>query len=134
MKDETACQVIRGIDLPLIPASHEDVNDPGVLKKVLFTHESLADGRVQMINWSVLKNGRSFSRHYHEKMEEIFVVFAGEATILIGDTPSLVVRTGDAIRIPAGMPHKMRASDAGDVSYLAIGILTGNDGRTVVIE
>ena len=42
-------KIVRGNSLEFIPASHEDSQNPGVLKKVLATRNDLIAGRVQMV-------------------------------------------------------------------------------------
>ena len=74
-------RVIRATELEFVAASHEDPDSPGVLKKVLLQRDDLIAGRVQMVNWALLPVGQSFSPHYHEDMEEVFIVIRGRAEI-----------------------------------------------------
>lgn len=116
-----------------VPAGHEHPTAPGVLKKVLAAKADLQPGRVQMINWARMGVGKQFTRHYHEDMQEIFVIVAGEAEITVG-VETATIRCGDAVVIDAREVHQMRNIGEQDVDYLAIGITSEAGGETVVVE
>jgi mannose-6-phosphate isomerase-like protein (cupin superfamily) len=119
--------------LVFIPASHEDQVSPGVLKKVLFKKDDLMKGRVQMINWACLPPGKSFAKHYHEDMEEIFIIVRGHAQMMIHkDRANL--GTGDAVVVPVGQVHEMRNEGAEAVEYVVVGISRGENGKTIVVD
>lgn len=126
-------KIVRRGDRDFVPASHEDSARPGVYKKVLAVKEDLmAGGQVQMINWARLPAGPGFRRHYHEDMEEIFVILTGKAEIHIQDLKA-EVEAGDMIHIAPGEAHSMRSLSEAPVEYLAIGIAGGRGGKTVVV-
>lgn len=125
--------VVRGRDLHFLPASHEDPLDPGVLKKILFKRAGLPEGRVQMINWAVMPEGKSFRPHYHEDMDEIFILVTGKASVTAGKH-SILLEEGDAILIPGQTVHAMVNAGPGEVRYLVVGISRGANGRTVTAE
>ena len=118
---------------PLVPAGHENPLSAGVLKKVLFERADLQPGRIQMINWASLGTGRKFARHYHEDMQEIFIMVAGEAEITVG-TETATLRRGDAVVIEPREVHQMQNAAAETAEYLAIGITSEARGKTVVVE
>ena len=91
-------KIIRGNDLDFTPASHEDPNDPGCLKRVLAAKADLLVGSVQMVNWSKLPVGKSFQLHYHEDMQEVFVMIDGEVKMLVDDN-EVKLAGGDCILI-----------------------------------
>ena len=70
-------RVIRPDEIPFVPASHENPKTPGVLKRVLATKDDVFQGHVQMINWARLPVGCASRLHYHENMEETFIMVAG---------------------------------------------------------
>ena len=116
-----------------IPASHENPQDPGVLKKVLATKETLRDGKVQMINWARLPVGRGFQAHYHEDMQEVFIIITGHAEMAIADE-SFPATTGDTVIVDPGEVHTMRNVGETEVIYLVIGITSEDGGQTVVVN
>jgi mannose-6-phosphate isomerase-like protein (cupin superfamily) len=125
-------RIIRCADKTYVPASHENPLAPGVWKKVLFAREELQPGTVQMINWARLPAGSSFAAHYHEDMQEIFIIVAGEAEINVAGEKFELCR-GDAIAIDAGEVHVMSNRGSVDVEYVVVGITGNKGGKTVVI-
>lgn len=125
-------KIIRCDSLDYIPASHEDPADPGVWKKMLLGRQDFIKGDIQMVNWAKLPAGRSFRLHYHEDMQEVFVIMKGTASITV-DAESDRLEPGDAVVIPAGAAHMMEACGAQDVEYIALGISAGGHGATIVI-
>lgn len=122
------------IHLPLISSSHEKKINPGAFKKILFTHQDiLHEGRIQMINWAVIPSGRQFVSHYHEDMDEIFIMITGEAQIIIDGEEDVLTR-GDSVLIPMKSVHQMRSISKRDVEYLVIGFSLGKGGKTVIVE
>ena len=115
-----------------VPASHENPLDPGVWKKVLFPKADLQAGVVQMVNWARLGSGKQFAAHYHEDMQEIFIILQGEAHLKVG-TQTVILRCGDAVRIDPHEVHAMSNPGAEDVEYVVVGISSGVGGRTVVV-
>lgn len=47
-----------------------------------------------MINWAKLPIGKSFAKHYHEDMEEVFILIEGKAEILVDDKKAIIKRGG----------------------------------------
>ena len=126
-------KIIRGSTIPNVPASHEDPADPGVLKKILLKKEDIPVGRIQMINWSTLLPRKTFQNHYHEAMDEIFILLDGSTSITIdGETEILVQR--DAVVVPSTKHHTMTNMGDTPVHYIAIGIVLGEGGKTVVVQ
>jgi mannose-6-phosphate isomerase-like protein (cupin superfamily) len=130
---ETHVQIIYSADRSFVAAGHEDPRDPGVWKKVLFQREDLQAGSIQMVNWARLPVGRSFAAHFHEEMQEVFVIMRGAAQLSVsGETVAL--QPGDAVRIDRREVHRMCNDGDEDVEYLAIGIVERPGGRTVVVD
>jgi mannose-6-phosphate isomerase-like protein (cupin superfamily) len=125
-------KIVRFSDQAFTPASHENPASPGTLKKVLLQKADLQPGRIQMVNWASLLVGKQFARHYHEDMQEIFVIMQGSAEITV-DSETAVLQLGDTVVIDAREIHQMRNIGAAEVTYLAIGITDGISGKTVVV-
>lgn len=125
-------KVIRFSRLHFISASHEDKDNPDVWKKVLLKNKDLINGRVQMVNWAKLPVGRTFRAHYHEDMQEIFVILSGQVKIR-GGNEETVLEKGDAVVIPPRLSHKMTNLVDHDVEYLVIGITQNKDGKTIIV-
>lgn len=123
-------RIIRSNQLEFVPASHEDPINPGVLKKILFKKGDLVEGAIQMINWAKLPMGRSFEKHYHTTMEEVYIILSGKAKIII-DKEEEYLEKGDAVLIPIKAAHQMTNISDEEVNYIALGIATGENGKTV---
>ena len=124
-------KVIRSSTLKYIPASHENTEDPGVWKKVLLGKEDVINGHVQMINWALLPRGNTFAPHYHEDMQEVFIIVHGIVSITVGQETEFLT-AGDAVTIPAGSIHTMKNTGKEDAQYVVVGISKGEGGKTVV--
>ena len=120
-------KIIRSDDKTFVPASHENPLAPGVWKKVLFQRGEFQPGTVQMVNWARLPAGSSFAAHYHEDMQEIFIIVAGEATMVVS-AQKIVLGRGDTIAIDPREVHRMNNCGGEDVEYVVFGI-TGGTGR-----
>jgi mannose-6-phosphate isomerase-like protein (cupin superfamily) len=123
-------KIIRLKDLPWVPASHEDPKAAGVLKKVLLQKSDFIEGRPQMINWCALKVGMSFQPHYHEDLEEIFILIRGKARLRVGDEEADLGKE-EAVAVPPPLVHEMTNVGEEEVEYIVIGISQGKGGRTV---
>lgn len=126
-------KIIRGSDISFVPASHEDPSNPGVLKRVLASRDELIDGRIQMINWARLPARSAFQLHFHEDMEEFFIILSGKVEMTVnGQANNLTA--GDAILIAPREVHTMRNLTDEDLDYIVLGISTEEGGKTVVVK
>ena len=116
-----------------IPASHEDSKNPGVLKRVIATQRDFQAGHVQMLNWAQLPVGSSFQPHYHEDMQEVFVLLSGVVTMKCGEQ-TVAMQVGDTVIVNPEEIHQMQ--NVGDVvaEYIVFGISAQKGGRTVVVD
>ncbi len=125
-------QIVRFSDLDFIPASHEDQSDPGALKKVLLTKADLPEGKLQMINWAKIPQGKSFAAHYHEAMVEVFIMLTGEVKAKV-DKEEEVLKKGDCLVVPEGQVHTFENIGAKEADYLCFGIILGEGGKTITV-
>ena len=114
------------------PAGHENPLAPGVWKKVLFAKSAIQAGTIQMINWSRLPAGSQFAAHYHEDMQEIFVMIEGIAELTV-DNQHFELLPGDAAAIDPREVHQMHNRTDQDVIFLAMGIASGQGGQSVLV-
>jgi len=124
-------KIFRLKDLDWIPASHESPESPSVWKKVLLQKADLSDGRVQMVNWCRMEPGKAFQAHYHEDMEEVFLILKGQARIRVNGKEAGMAE-GEAVIIPPREIHEMENVGAEGLEYLAVGISQGKGGKTVL--
>lgn len=124
---------IKSGDLPFVPSSHEDQDKPGVVKRVLATKSDLQPGQTQMVNWARLSAGHSFEPHYHEDMQEMFVILSGDVELAV-DGETFKLSAGDAVVIDPREVHQMWNHGQDPVDFLAFGISSEQGGKTVVVE
>jgi mannose-6-phosphate isomerase-like protein (cupin superfamily) len=124
-------KIFRLRDLDWVPASHESPQAPSVWKKVLLQKSDFSEGRVQMMNWCRMEPGKAFRSHYHEDMEEVFLILKGQAKIRV-DGKEAGIKQGEAVIIPPREIHEMENVGAEDLEYLAVGISQGKGGKTVL--
>ena len=126
-------KIIRARDIAAQPASHEDSEAPAVMKKVMLARNDLQEGRLQMINWSTLLPGKTFRKHFHDTMEEVFIIVKGHARIQVDDEVA-EISAGDAVLIPPEGVHSMENLGQENVEFISLGIAPGERGRTIVTE
>ena len=143
-------------DKIFVPASHEDPKDPGVVKKVLLGSEDFDPScQLKMLNYALIKPGKSFAAHFHQTLEEFFYVTSGKAKIkmktltaeeidlyinqkksftdLLADAESQILEKDTAVLIPPKTIHIMENIGDKDLIYLAVGAASGK-GETVVFD
>jgi mannose-6-phosphate isomerase-like protein (cupin superfamily) len=124
-------KIFRLRDLKWIPASHESPQSPAVWKKVFLQRADLLEGQVQMVNWCRMEPGKSFRAHYHEDMEEIFIILKGQAKILVNGEKAEMGEREAVVFLPREV-HEMKNAGGEDLEYLAIGISQGKGGKTIL--
>ena len=69
----------------------------------------------QSLAEATLAAGQATRRHHHARTEEIYIVLAGEGEMELGGEERRVA-PGDAVLIPPGEPHSIRA--VGELRFL----------------
>ena len=118
---------------PYIAASHENPDRPGVLKRVIETAENFQRGHIQMLNWARLPGGSAFQWHYHEDMQEVFILLEGEVEMAT-DSKTVILRPGDTAIVDPRENHKMTNLLSTEAEYIVFGISSEQGGQTVVTE
>jgi mannose-6-phosphate isomerase-like protein (cupin superfamily) len=88
----------------------------------------LAGARNQSLAEATLAPGQATQRHYHAQTEEIYVLLEGSGEMEVDGERSRVV-PGDAILIPPGAWHQIRADDA-ELRFLCCCAPPYNDSDT----
>ena len=121
---------VQAKEIELIPASHEDPNDPGVLKKVLIAKNIIQPGKVQMVNFALLPAGKSFNRHYHEDMDEVFILLTGTAQMSVDDQ-IFPMTEHDVVVVPAMCHHEVKNNSEVAATYVVFGVSRDEGGKTI---
>ena len=110
-----------------------DVENPGSLIVDLSTYQvfdadsavvtlmytNIASNGLGIVVWN-LEPGQENDFHRHPVTEHIHVMLAGEAEYTLADRPPVTVRVGQAVMVPANIPHGIRNTGTQRCSYLAI--------------
>jgi len=126
-------KLIRSDNSPFVPASHENPDNPGVLKRVIATRDDIPSGQIMMVNWSQLPGGSSFQRHFHEDMQEVFILVDGRVRMTVDGTVC-EMRSGDTMIVDANEIHEMSNLENTPAQYVVFGVSAEQGGRTVVVE
>jgi mannose-6-phosphate isomerase-like protein (cupin superfamily) len=86
-----------------------------------------------MLNWAVLPGNSSFQQHFHQDMQEIFVILSGEVEMQVAGEHR-VMQAGDTVIVDPGELHQMRNLRAEEARYIVFGISSGQGGRTIVVR
>jgi len=131
MNIKKSLRIKKGSVLKFTHASHEDEKNPSAVKKVLLSFNDLTKrSKIVMINWAVLYKDRSFTAHYHEDMDEVFIIISGEAEIVVNKEKANLTK-GDLVFIPMKCIHQMTCEGNKDLEYIAIGFSLFKGGKTV---
>ena len=76
-------------------------------------------GQVGMCVWN-LQPGQANDFHVHPTTEHMHIVIEGECEYTLGDHPPTRIGVGDAVMVPAGIPHGIRNVSDKRMSYLAV--------------
>jgi mannose-6-phosphate isomerase-like protein (cupin superfamily) len=90
-------------------------NDGSTIRSLLDL--STAPVRNQSLAEATLAAGQATRRHYHAESEEIYYITEGAGEMEVNGEFARVAR-GDAILIPPGAWHQLRAAPAGPVRLL----------------
>src|SRR3989344_3296332 len=107
-------KLVKAKETSYIPLAHTNSQKPEAWKKVLFT------GKIQMINWAKLPSGNRVNAHYHQSMQEIFIILKGTVSMTI-DKAKVILEKGDAIAVPIKSVHAMKNIGKTEVLYITLG-------------
>jgi mannose-6-phosphate isomerase-like protein (cupin superfamily) len=79
-----------------------------------------------------IKPGQSNPAHLHGNCDEVIYVLSGSCEQRVGDE-TVILKAGDTLRIPAGMPHQAKALGNEPLKSLVV-YNTGNRQFTPVVE
>lgn len=68
----------------------------------------------------IMEPGSLSNRHTHEQSEQIWIVEQGEGLLLLAESRSERLRTGDVVRTPAGEVHGVENTGSDVLVYLAV--------------
>ncbi len=86
---------------------------------VTLMYTNIANHGLGIVVWN-LEPGQENDFHRHPETEHVHVILAGEAEYTLADRPPVTVRVGQAVMVPANIPHGIRNTGTQRCSYLAV--------------
>jgi len=95
------------------------LSNPGVIStQLLSPHNSLSE-RVTLTR-VVVAPGAVQKRHTHASSEQVWIAFAGHATLLLADAQTHPISEGDVVRFAEGDVHGLLNDSEADFVYLSV--------------
>jgi quercetin dioxygenase-like cupin family protein len=88
---------------------------------------------IGLIMWNLLP-GQANDYHVHPGSEHVQIVIEGELEYTIGDEPPVTIKVGDAVMVPAGIPHGVRNVSDKRASYFAAACSQSGSYEKIHIE
>lgn len=86
-----------------------------------------------LIMWN-LQPGQENDYHVHPRTEHLHIIVAGEVEYTLGDFSPRTMKVGEAVLVPAGIPHGIRNLSDAPASYLAVADITSGAYEKVQLE
>jgi quercetin dioxygenase-like cupin family protein len=86
---------------------------------VTLLYSNIAKQGLGIVVWN-LEPGQENDYHVHPSTEHVHIILAGEAEYKLGDRPPVRVRVGQAVMVPAKIPHGIRNVGTERCSYVAV--------------
>ncbi len=84
-----------------------------------------------VIMWN-LRPGQENDYHVHPTTEHLHIIIQGEVEYTLGDAPPKTMKVGEAVLVPAGIPHGIQNVSDAPASYLAVGPLSSPYVKTIL--
>ena len=94
---------------------------PGQKKKVIF-HDFEMTSSVTQVAYAELSVGDIVEEHYHESMEEVFLILDGECEFILDGMPHLL-KKDDVIKIAPKIKHTLRSLRDTKLYYFGVSTL-----------
>ena len=91
---------------------------PGLLKKVIFSGSEMISPLTQ-VAYSELLAGEEVEEHFHESMEEVFLILDGRCEFWLNGIEHLLIQ-GSVIKIPPKLKHKLKAIENTKLYYFGV--------------
>jgi quercetin dioxygenase-like cupin family protein len=90
-----------------------------------------ASTELGLIMWN-LGPGQENDYHVHPQTEHLHIIIAGEVEYTLGEGPPRIMKVGEAVLVPAGIPHGIRNVSDAPASYFAVGPLSAPYVKTIL--
>jgi quercetin dioxygenase-like cupin family protein len=86
-----------------------------------------------LLMWNLLP-GQENDYHMHPASEHLQIVVQGEVEYTLGAEAPLMLKVGDAVMVPAGIPHGIRNLSDEPASYFAVTSTKSGSYEKVLVE
>ena len=86
-----------------------------------------------LIMWN-LSPGQENDYHVHPNTEHLHIIVQGEVEYTLADFPPRTMKVGEAVLVPAGIPHGIRNLSHAPASYLAVAGMTSGPYEKIHLE
>lgn len=86
-----------------------------------------------LLFWNLMP-GQENDYHVHPAAEHLHVIVEGEVEYSLGDEVPVTLKVGDAVMVPAGIPHGIRNTSDKPASYLAVTPAKSGSYEKVLVE
>ncbi len=86
-----------------------------------------------LIMWN-LSPGQENDYHVRPATEHLHVIVEGEVEYTLGEYPPRTMKVGEAVPVPAGIPHGIRNVSDAPASHLAVAGMTTGDYEKIRLE
>jgi len=86
-----------------------------------------------LIMWN-LAPGQENDYHVHPATEHLHIIVQGEVEYTLGEYPPRTMKVGEAVLVPAGIPHGIRNVSDAPASYLAVAGMTSGAYEKILVE
>ena len=128
-------------------ADHVSAMNPEDLKSLVFSLSTYqifdeeaptavmayAADHLGLIMWN-LQPGQENDYHVHPTTEHLHIIVEGEVEYTIGDAPPVMLKRGEAVMVPATVPHGIRNLSNEPASYFAIASMKSGPYEKVLVE
>ena len=91
---------------------------PGQVKKVVFRGSEMTSA-VTQVAYAELLEGEIIEEHFHDSMEEVFLVLEGNCEFYLNGVPQLLIKDS-VIKIAPKIKHKLKALSDTKLYYFGV--------------
>ena len=84
------------------------------------SHWVVQDAEAARVQFCEMGAGGGADSHVHDDEDQVFYIIEGALDVEDGSGAHVVVRAGEAVRIPAGVPHATTSAGDGATRYLVV--------------
>lgn len=109
-------------------STYQQFNEDAATAVLMYTEDHIG-----LIMWN-LGPGQENDYHLHPTTEHLHVIVEGEVEYTLDGEEPMTLRVGDAVMVPAGVPHGIRNLTENPASYIAIASIKSGPYEKVLVD